>query len=31
MHRGLMERLAGVVLLVVVSRAWRAHPAGRGR
>ena len=31
MHRGLTERLAGLVLVVVVSRAWRAPPAGRCR
>ncbi|ADB74554.1 hypothetical protein Gobs01_04940 [Geodermatophilus obscurus DSM 43160] len=31
MHRGLVERLAGFVLVVVVSRAWRAHSTGRGR
>jgi hypothetical protein len=31
MHRRLRERLASFLLLVVVSRAWRAHPAGRGR
>ena len=31
MHRRLRERLAGFVLVVVVSRAWRAPPAGQGR
>jgi hypothetical protein len=25
MHRGLTERLAGFVMVVVVSRAWRAR------
>ena len=28
MHRGLTERLAGLVLVVVVSRVWRADPPG---